>query len=101
MSETSKRRFTAQVYHGDGAVSTIQDPQSFDDGGVGWVLTYGDPKSVGVIAAGLLESFDYLISSAINMTEATRRLRQMRAKRRELCASPPSPVVPATAHEKE
>ena len=51
--------------------------------------------SVGLIAAGLLESYDYLLSGAVNMTEATRRLRQMRAKRRELCDAQPAPNAPA------
>ena len=97
MSEQRNRQFTAQVHHGDGAVSTIQDPNAFEDGGVGWVLTWGNAMSVRFIAAGLLESYDYLLSGAVNMTEATRRLRQMRTKRRELCAAQPAPNAPAGA----
>ncbi len=35
------------------------------------------------LAASVIESFDYLLSSNINMTEATRRLRVLRAAVRD------------------
>lgn len=77
---------TATVSMGDGAYSTIINPQSFADGGPEWVMRYGRPESIRYTVAGLLETFDYLLSDSINMTEATRRLRIMRAVRRDLAA---------------
>ena len=68
---------------GDGAVMSIIDPRSFEDGGPEWVMRYGDPESIRYTIAGLLSSYDYLLSDNINMAEATRRLRLMRAARRE------------------
>jgi hypothetical protein len=44
-----------------------------------WSLRYGDPMAVRFLAASVIESFDYLLSDNINMTEATRRLRVLRA----------------------
>lgn len=72
---------TAQVALGDGAVSTIINPQSFADGGPEWRCRYGDVESIRYTAASLLESYDYLLSDAINTTEAIRRLRLLRAGR--------------------
>ena len=77
---------TATISMGDGAYSTIINPQSFADGGPEWVMRYGRPESIRYVVAGLLETFDYLLSDSINMTEATRRLRIMRAVRRDLAA---------------
>lgn len=77
---------TALISHGDGAYSTIINPQSFENGGPEWVMRYGDPVSIRYTVAGLLETFDYLLSDAINMKEATERLRTMRAVRRELAS---------------
>lgn len=75
---------TAQVVLGGGAVSTIINPQSFEDGGPGWRCRYGDVEGIRYTAASLLESYDYLLSDAINMTEAIRRLRLLRAGRSAL-----------------
>jgi len=76
------------VSMGGGAVSSIINPQSFDDGGPEWVMRYGDPESIRYAVAGLLESFDYLLSDSIDMSEATRRLRIMRAVRSDVLATP-------------
>lgn len=78
------------VSMGGGAVSSIINPQSFDDGGPEWVMRYGDPESIRYAVAGLLESFDYLLSGNINMSEATRRLRIMRAARRDVLEGAPN-----------
>lgn len=72
---------TLQVALGDGAFATIIDPRSFTDGGLEWALRYGDPETVRYAAAGVAESYDYLLSSEITMTEATRRLRELRRVR--------------------
>lgn len=76
-------KMTLEVDHGDGAVSFIPDPLACADGGLEWRLRYGDPRAVRFIAATVVASFDYLLSDDINMVEATRRLRQMRASRRQ------------------
>ena len=78
---------TAKVALGGGAVSTIINPQSFADGGPEWRCRYGDVEGIRYTVASLLESYDYLLSDAINMTEATRRLRLLRAGRAALDAS--------------
>lgn len=67
---------------GDGAFDTIINPQSFENGGPEWTCRYGNVENIRYAVAGLLETYDYLLSDAINMTEATRRLRIMRAVRR-------------------
>lgn len=72
---------TAEVEVGDNAAMSIINPQSFADGGAEWVMRYGDPISIRYSVASLLSSYDYLLSGNINMKEATRRLRLMRAKR--------------------
>lgn len=75
---------TAEVSLGDGAFATIVNPQSFKEGGPEWVMRYGNPVSIRYSVAGLLESYDYLLGSHLSMGEATRRLRLMRAARRDL-----------------
>lgn len=75
---------TAQVAMGGGAVSTIINPQSFADGGPEWQCRYGNVEGIRYTAASLLESYDYLLSSAINSKEAMRRLRLLRAARAAL-----------------
>lgn len=70
------------VSMGGGAVVSIINPQSFENGGPEWACRYGNVESIRYAVAGLLESYDYLLSSNINMSEATRRLRLMRATRR-------------------
>ena len=77
-------KLTAEINCGDGAVMTIVDPRSFEDGGVGWKLRYGNPDAVRHSAASLIDSYDYLLSGEITMQEATRRLRLLRAGRRAL-----------------
>lgn len=62
---------------------SIVNPMSLAYGGVEWRLRYDDPEEVRYVAASLIESYDYLLSSDINMTEAIRRLRLMRAARRQ------------------
>lgn len=75
---------TADVSMGDGAVMTIINPGSFVDGGPEWTCRYGDIAAIRYSVAGLLESYDYLLSDNINMSEATRRLRTMRNARAAL-----------------
>lgn len=75
-------KLTIEVDCGDGAVMSIIDPRSFNDGGVEWRLRYGSPDEVRYIAAGLMDSYDYLLGDGINQKEAIRRLRLMRAARR-------------------
>lgn len=72
------------VSMGGGAIVSIINPQSFADGGPEWTCRYGNVESIRYAVAGLLESYDYLLSDAINMAESTRRLRLMRATRRAL-----------------
>lgn len=69
-----------------GAYGTLINPQSFDKGGPEWVCRYGNIVSIRYAVAGLLESYDYLLSSEITMAEATRRLRFMRGARRSALA---------------
>ena len=68
---------------GDGAVMEIIDPRSFADGGPEWVMRYGEPEHIRFGVASLLESYDYLLSGEIPTFEAIRRLRLLRAARRE------------------
>lgn len=79
---------TAHLHVGDGAWMTLQNPQSFGGGGVGWHLNHGNVEAVRYVAAGLLESYDYLLSAEIPMKEAVQRLRLLRAARRQLCSAP-------------
>lgn len=72
----------AEVHCGDGAYMSIKDPTA--DTGIGWTLRYGDPEVVRYVAAGVLDSYDYLLSDEITATEAIRRLRLLRAARRAL-----------------
>lgn len=74
---------TQHVDCGDGAVMEIIDPRSFSDGGPEYVMRYGSPNSIRYAVASLLSSYDYLLSGEINFGEATRRLRLLRAARRE------------------
>ena len=82
LSTLPPKGVTTQVECGDGAVMDIINP--FHDYSIEWQLRYGNAITVRFCAASLLSSYDYLLSSNINMGEATRRLRLMRAKRRKL-----------------
>lgn len=82
-------KLTAEVDCGDGAFMSIINPQSFEDGGLEWRLRYGNPDAVRYIAAAVVESYDYLCSSEINMKEAIRRLRLLRAGRATLSGDRP------------
>ncbi|KZX99020.1 MULTISPECIES: hypothetical protein [unclassified Sulfitobacter] len=75
---------TGEVELGGGAAATIINPESFADGGAEWVMRYGDPASIRYTVASLLSSYNYLLSENINMKEATRRLRLMRAARKAM-----------------
>lgn len=77
---------TASVCIGDGAFSTIPNPMSYDNGGIVWALTYGNAHDVRLTAGSIITSYDYLLSDAINMQEATQRLRLLRNARRALAA---------------
>ena len=84
MSVGRIRKLTMQVEHDDGAVGSIPDPVAFEDGGLEWCLRYAPQHhNCHLQAASVVDTFDYLVSSNINMTEATRRLRQLRAARHD------------------
>jgi hypothetical protein len=73
---------TVAVDLGGGAVSRIINPLA--ECGPEWVMRYGDPECIRFSVASLLASYDYLLSGEINMVEATRRLRLLRAARKGL-----------------
>lgn len=75
---------TAVVHIGDGAVMTIPNPMSYEYGGIVWTLAYGDAQAVRLTAGSIITSYDYLLSDAITMKEATSRLRALRNVRRAL-----------------
>lgn len=81
---------TIHVPVGDRAVEEIIDPRSFEDGGPAWIMRHGNPETIRHTVAALLESYDYLLSDSINMTEATRRLRLMRQYRRAAAQNIPA-----------
>lgn len=84
---------TAIICIGGGAFSTIPNPQSYQHGGIVWHLTYSANVRPYVLAAGsVISTFDYLLSDAIGMGEATRRLKLMRRARAALAS--PSPDTP-------
>ena len=77
------RSLVAEVPCGDGARMLIADPRAAGDGGAEWVMRYGNMEPIRFTVAELLSSYDYLLSDEITTAEATRRLRLMRAKRKE------------------
>lgn len=84
--DINARNFDKRVDCGDGAVMTIIDPKSFEEGGLEWLSRYGSDdalREIRYIVAGILESYDYLISNAITQTEAIRRLKLMRKSREQ------------------
>jgi len=72
---------TIEVDCGGSAFMSIVDPRSFRDGGVEWRLRYGSAHSVRFIAAGLVESYDYLLSNEITKAESVRLLTLLRNAR--------------------
>ena len=66
---------TVGVDCGGGATMTIADPRSYEDGGISWQMTWGNPEPLRYVVASVLGSYDYLLSGSITMAEATRRLR--------------------------
>lgn len=77
------RKITLEVEVGDGATMCITDPLAYEDGGPEWISRYGNIELHRYQIASMIESYDYLLSDLINMTEAVRRLRIMRAARRD------------------
>ena len=75
---------TADVSMGGGAFMSMANPISFKNGGPEWICRYGNVEGIRYAVASLLASYDYLLSEEINMTEAVRRLRMMRAARAAL-----------------
>lgn len=73
---------TLVVPIGEGAQQRIIDPRSFNDGGIVWQLTYGDPITFRYVTASLLCSYDSLLSHDISTKEAIRQLRILRSARR-------------------
>lgn len=74
-------QFTLPIKVGGNAVMFAPNPKA--DPHIEWTLRYSrdlnDPQAGRFSAAAVVESFAYLLSDSINMTEATRRLRVMRA----------------------
>lgn len=66
---------------GETVTMDILDPRSFSDGGLEWIMRYGNAESVRYTVATVLSSYDYLLSGEITMTEAIHRLRTMRQMR--------------------
>ena len=87
---TPPKGCVARVDCGDGAVMAM--PNMFHDWNIIWQLTWGNPSEARYVAASVIESYDYLLSGTISMKEATRRLRLLRAKRRELIEAAMSPA---------
>lgn len=75
---------TATMAIGDGAFMSFINPQSFENGGPEWTCRYGNVEGIRYTVAGLLESYDYLLSDEITTEEAIRRLRLLRAGRADL-----------------
>jgi hypothetical protein len=77
--------FTLPIKVGGSAVMFAPNPKA--DPHIEWSLRYSehlnDPRAGRFSAAAVVESFAYLLSDSINMAEATRRLRVMRAAVRE------------------
>jgi hypothetical protein len=69
------------VSYGDCAFGSIINPLA--DPHPEWVSRYGNIEGIRYAVASLLETYDYLLSHYINDTEAKRRLRIMRAVRRD------------------
>lgn len=75
--------YAIRVPTGGGVVMAM--PNVWGDPHIEWMLRYArdlnDPKAGRFTAAEIVASFDYLVSEAITMKEATRRLRLMRKAR--------------------
>jgi len=86
--QTAGTNYTLMVSVEGGATMFIANPLSNPH--IEWVMRYSsdlnNPKAGRFSVAALIQSYDYLLSDNINMTEATRRLRLMRAARREAIA---------------
>lgn len=66
---------------GETVTMDILDPRSFADGGLEWIMRYGNPESVRYTVASVLASYDYLLSGEITTKEANHRLHALRAMR--------------------
>lgn len=79
---------------GGSAVMTAPNP--WGDPHIEWMLRYArdlnDPKAGRFTAAEIVASFDYLVSGAITMKEATRRLRLLRQARADALKQTPAGV---------
>lgn len=75
---------TGIVAVGDGAVMTVINPRSFENGSLEWRLRYGNAEGIKYTAASVVECYDYLCSPEITLKEAVRRLRLLRAGRAAL-----------------
>lgn len=82
-TEGVRRRIATEVLCGDGARMLIVGPRAAGDEGAEWLMRYGNVEPIRLTVAELLASYDHLCSDEITMAEATRRLRLMRAKRRD------------------
>jgi hypothetical protein len=80
--EIPARDCVSHVECGDGAVMSFANPYSEDS--LEWGLRYGNADRMKYLAAAVVSSYDYLLSSEITMKEAMRRLRLLRRKRLEL-----------------
>jgi hypothetical protein len=84
-SGTRKHAITLAVYTDNReAMSTIPNPRSYaDEGGPGWVMSFGDPVAHRHEIASLIGSYEYLLSPDYTMADATKRLRELRRAYRE------------------
>lgn len=80
--EIPARDCLSHVDCGDGAIMDMPNPYSEDS--LEWGLRYGNPERMRFVAAAVVASYSYLLSSEIPMKEAIRRLRLLRARRAEL-----------------
>ena len=69
---------TRRVHHGDGAYSVIPSLPSHDVNGLQWLLRYSKDEQSRLVAASVVDTFEYLLSHNISTKEAIRRVREMR-----------------------
>lgn len=83
----SEPKVTLRVPVADDAHMTIVHPCPPNDGhGAAWIQAWGDPTQIRHQVGSVLVGYDYLLSGSITTEEAIRRLRLMRAARRDALA---------------
>lgn len=77
------------VYTDNGeAMSYIPNPASFKEGGPVWSMAYASDLPWRFEITGLLETLEFLLSPQYTATDATSRLRKLRAAYRAALRSP-------------